>query len=559
MVVISRGIVRAGLLLLCGGLLMIGCSKKSSTDVSPQTDAASGQDKTNLYTDVLASALFQLQPDNLGIDSGAESAISVLNSWREQTGLITVDGMGIAESDVKSLPADLITETQREALLSPEFTNADAFYLRNAVFLAAVAKWVTQSSPDELSRVMALFDYSMRNVSLISESIPKVPFPLFEVFRLGLGTPSDRGWAFAALLKQQRIDSVIFQSKSDPKQQLFGVILDGEIYLFDTRLGLPIPRGDDPPGVRITRPATLSELQAHPEWWQGLTVRADQPYPWKAEELAAADVLIYTEAESWCGRMKRLETVLPAASACVLYDSLFDAGSSPGLIRRIAQGNPAWSADRLRFWSYPLTVRQEAAKMRDQILSILTKFQVPLEFVFDKESGDRLIDAKPTFQHAKCRVEQLLGKFDDATAHFLTVRHLMLESLPAALQSDPKTMQQIQQIYTLAVLDATYWTAMCKFEQGDWKGAAKGFGDYLKRFPQSLWASAARLHLMQSLVEQGEFAAAQSIGNMTLAEDPHREETELLLQRWAKHLEQTSNKPPSETPSEPAAPATATP
>ncbi|MFO0919490.1 MAG: hypothetical protein U0872_14415 [Planctomycetaceae bacterium] len=535
--------------------MLAGCSQKTP-DHNQQTAAPeAGQAQANLYTDVLASALFQMQPDNLGIDSGADTAVSVLNSWREQTGLITVDKFGITTAELDALPKSLLTDDQRAAILATDFANSDAFYLRNCIFFADMAKHASQSATSELDRVMALFNYSMRTISLLPEGAARLPVPLFEVVRLGKGSAGDRGWLFSALLKQQRIDAVIIQSKSDPNQQLSGVVLDGQVYLFDPRLGLPIPRGDDPPGLQITRPATWSEMLAHPDWWQALTVRGDLPYPWTVEELAAADVLVYAEAESWTGRMKLLESILPAESASVIYDALFDSNSSPGLMGRVARGNSAWSAEQLRFWPYPLTVRQEAAKQREEILSTTVKFQVPFEFVLAGESQEQFQDMKPTFQHAKSRIEQLSGKYQDATAHYLTVRHLMLESLPAALQSDRQRLQSIQQVYALAVFDATYWTAMCKFEQQDWKGAAKGLSDYLKRFSQTPWSAPARFHWMLSLAEQGDFPGAQAVGSTIPVDDPYREPAELLLRRWERYQEQsTSSKTESQNSSEPTAP-----
>lgn len=543
--------VRFGSALMAGCLILAGCTGSPSSG-PPKTSASSpAPSKADLATDVLISALYQLKPENLTIDSSAESAISVLNDWRVQSGLISADKFGMTAEDLKALPPDLLTDEQRTAVLATEFDNTDAYYIRNALLTHKISQHATQHAADDLARIIALFEFTMRNVTLTSAPLPRLP--LFDVIRGGQGTAVDRGWVFAALLKQQRFDSVILQAKGDPERQLVGVILDGEVYLFDTRLGLPIPKGDEALAVRITRPATLTEMQAHPDWWQGLTVRADQPYPWTAEELASADIFAYTEAESVSGRMKQLETVLPPDSACVLYDPLIDAGNLRGLMHRVAAGNSGWQPDRLRLWPYPLNARVEALKVRQDIQSFNFRFRVPLEFVFAEESPARLLELKPSYQLAKCRMEQLLGDYAGATAHYLTVRHLMVEGLPSQLQVNQQTLQEVQRLYSLAVFDASYWTAICKREQGELEAAANSFADYLNRFPRSPWIPAARLNLSLSLAESGKLADAQAIGILGIPQDPHRDGLDILINRWSKLAEpKTDQKPNTDAAEKPA-------
>jgi hypothetical protein len=488
---------------------------------------------------MLVSAVFQLQPENLGIDADVSSAVSVLRNWREQSPLFGSDVDGFSEASLSSIPAGWLKEAQRKEILSPEFTAPDALFIRNSLLTATMARYAAGERQTELDRGVALFDFAMRTVALQNSSLPQLPFPLYEIILLGQGTPDDRAWVFAALLKQQRIDTVILQARDDPEAKLVGVILDGEVYLFDTRLGLPIPRADDPPSAHITRPATWNEMKEHPEWWQMLTLRADQPYPWNTEQLESADVFMYSAPESWSTRMRQLESVLPASSLCVLSDPLVEP--SPGgiavesLAKRMAKGNAEWTPDKLRFWSHPLNLADRLkalGQQAQQLTLVFQRFTVPLDMKFN-ENG-QLVSAKPSLQHQKCRTEQLLGKFNEATNHFLSIRHLAVEALPQELRANPQQGQQIQQFYLWAASDASYWSAACKIEQGEYESAVGALQDYLRRYARlgTDWVSAAQWQLALALAELGKFSEARAVIAAMAPDDPHRPGLEILMKRW---------------------------
>src|SRR5262249_34057483 len=112
------------------------------------------------------------------------------------------------------------------------------------------------------------------------------------------------------------------------------------------------------------------------------------------------------------------------------------------------------------------------------------------EAVFDL-GGEQKIE--PSDQHWKARIEQLMGKFGPATAHFLSVRHLALEKPPEKMaQVHPQEFQAWMLLYQLAANDASYWSAAGKIEQGDLESAVTALQDYLKRYSRTDWASPAR-------------------------------------------------------------------
>lgn len=559
-------------LMLLVALVLPGCTRKPAPAPKAGPAAVSAPAK-NPADEMLKSALFQLRPENLGIDSDPNGAGAVLNSWREQSPLFDADKFAASAGDLAAVPKGWLPEPAQERLLAREFNAADAVYIRDALLSAQMARQATDGKDAEIDRVVAMFDAAMRTVMLQPVAVPQLPFPRYELMLLGQGTPDDRAWVFAMLLKQQRVDAVLLQSKDDPEAKLVGAILDGEVYLFDCKLGVPIPRGegDEAKSPLITRPATLRELEAHPDWWSALTLRADQPYPWNTEALAAADVLLIAEEPSWSGRMKQLETVLPADAACVLYDPLIDTPALASLAKRIAAGNPAWTPDKLKFWAHPLNLPQRMqafGKNVQQLALLFQRMRSPLEVV--KEKKERLnlnqdellgnvnpfrndeviggnVQIQPTDAHWKSRVEMLMGRPGPATAAFLSIRHLALENPPPELRADPQAFQLWTQLYRLAAMDASFWSAVCKLEQGDRAQAASALADYLRRNSRSDWVSAARYLAARTHAELKQFAEARAILAAVPTDDPHRPGLEVLAKRW-EEAKETSEKPAENKP-----------
>src|SRR5581483_11520074 len=84
-----------------------------------------------------------------------------------------------------------------------------------------------------------------------------------------------------------------------------GVLVDKEIYLFDSRLGLPVPG----PGGKGT--VTLTQLRQDPVLLSQFTVDGQHPYDITPEQVKQAEVLWYCSLSALAPRMKLLETLLP--------------------------------------------------------------------------------------------------------------------------------------------------------------------------------------------------------------------------------------------------------
>src|SRR5262249_47905103 len=92
-----------------------------------------------------------------------------------------------------------------------------------------------------------------------------------------------------------------------------GVLVDNEIYLFDTRLGLPVP-GPNHVGV-----ATLRRAAAQPEILKALTIEQSLPYDASPDHLRAAQVLVSCPLAGMSPRMKYLQNVLAHVEGVKLW------------------------------------------------------------------------------------------------------------------------------------------------------------------------------------------------------------------------------------------------
>ena len=132
--------------------------------------------------------------------------------------------------------------------------------LQEAVWLRDVGRWTQGDSFDDVARATALFDWIVRNVQLDADSAA-LPYRPWEVLINGHGTAEQRAWVFALMARQLGLDVVVLEvpdanppAAGKSKFWLPALLSDGKLYLFDTRLGLPIP-GKDGQGV-----ATLADL-----------------------------------------------------------------------------------------------------------------------------------------------------------------------------------------------------------------------------------------------------------------------------------------------------------
>ncbi len=252
-----------------------------------------------------------------------------------------------------------------------EFSSFDGFALQEAVWLRDIARWAKGDVIDDLERTKNIFDWTVRNVQIEYESPNWIPRFPWETLWFGRGTAAERAWVFILLLRQLDIDAAVLlieegqeatgaersekaetkqgagtkkgtetkkekgenpQGKNAPESQpavekkktaktlrswCVGVLIDGNVYLFDPLLGLPIPA---PQGVSLAadgqlavQPATLAQVAADDQLLRRLDADATHAYGVKASQLARVTAMFEASPPYLARRMTMLESQLTGA------------------------------------------------------------------------------------------------------------------------------------------------------------------------------------------------------------------------------------------------------
>lgn len=526
----------------CCGLVccsnITGCTPRSSKSKSgkPAQDTRSKQ-----VADILASAVTQLQPQNLGLNSDTASVAGLLNSWKEMR-LLDTRKVTFPESvQREALPPGFLIDSEWEEHLRQGFDSEDLRYTRDCYLAKEITDQATSAATSDLERVVLAFEYVVRNVALVSSSDELPPMRVFEALVLGRGHASERILAFSALLRQLRIDCVLLgapESADEPLDGLVGVLLDGQVYLFDPLIGLPIPRpatgepastdaAKAADSTALQRPATLDEVLADPSVLAALAVRSDQPYRLTGPQLTAGPLLIVEQRQAWAPRMLFLEQALPADQVTILADPLDDRDGQPGLLTRIRAGHSSWSTRPIAPWTVGRATDRMLSSDDPQVFEEITRafqpLQAPVTIAIDPNTGEARVNQQSNEMMTR-RIMQLRGLKDDAVTGYVIIRNAIGRRMGVPL---------VERIHALAYEHATYWTAVCKYESGDYKDALETLGDYFKRTRQPHWEAAGR-HLMAKCHAQlGNWSAAISeLERRRSREDTYREANAILIRRW---------------------------
>jgi hypothetical protein len=198
---------------------------------------------------------------------------------------------------------------------SRKFTRLDAHYLDLCLLLRDAARSLDLKPPASLWQAQAAFAWVIRQVRLRAGEGEPLP-PAF-VLRRGWGTAQERALVFVTLLHQLRIPGCILALPSTETDQpryrywLPGALLpdpDGhpQIYLFDTRLGLPLP---GPKGGRVAV-ATLAQVRssAGGALLAQLTADAKHPYDLTPAQAGKLEVHVACPLSALAPRMRYLQT-----------------------------------------------------------------------------------------------------------------------------------------------------------------------------------------------------------------------------------------------------------
>jgi hypothetical protein len=551
-------VLAAGLVVLAAA----GCwgdSKPSAKSTTSPTAAAIKKDIDSQCESVLVSIedIFQIQ--RLGRTTSVSDGVSRLNDWQSACAL-AVAGAG------RQFPAEvkqLLGNDRLATLAATRFLPRDGEHFRDCILERAISGYAVGAPQTELEKVTNLFGHIIRAVGLVPRPLYDLPLTPYDTYLLGKGTAEDRAWIFVNVLRQMKLDAVLLLPETAGYEAapaalgrpfLVGVLLDGKVYLFDTRYGLPLPALDTGPGAPITTGvATLTEAAADPAVLKQLDAGNDKLYPIRAADLAHPAVAIVGDNSLWSARMENLQSQFVGSRALVLSDPLSDApGKDDGVWTRVVHaGGERWSGAQVRLWEYPeaqLTRRLKLTPFELESLEGLMKpFEAYMNVVPDPRTGQPVLvekeahedPAKGKFdagvrinirltkgEQMRVRLDQLAGDFAPALKGYTDVRGRCNVVLRAAQEL------AIRSIHTRAIDDATYWTALCQFEQGEFEAATNTLDRYRRRAEPGNWMRESRYLLALSRAATGDYSAAIRELEAVEPEDPEYAGYRFLIRRW---------------------------
>ncbi len=379
-----------------------------------------------------------------------------------------------------------------------QYYRPDARYLQESVWLRDASLQARADQFEDVAVAERLFDWTVRNIQLESDDVLRarqsVPHRPFHTLLLGTGMARERAWVFTLLARQQGLDVVLLSTaapgvaKAEP--WLAALVAGDDLYLFDCRLGLPIPG----PEGRVV--ATLAEVAADDALLRKLDLDAAHPYPAKAGDFE--HVVAYVEASpfSLSKRMALVELRLTGKRKLAL--------TSPGatLAERLKK---IPHVDDARLWQWPFEValaqaKQTGDEMRPREMwvfatnpDLFKARALTFKGVYDGANGAKryYLQSRPP--------ESVISEYKLPAD---VARRYSKEDISKVEAANIVTLRRVRQ-------DASYWLGLVVFQQQDYPTALFFFSKgTLGESPGGPWTAGAHYNLGRTYEAMGELAKA---------------------------------------------------
>jgi len=572
-------------LLLCvTGICLFGACQPTPPP-APAPSASRGSTTPDRdYFDIALDYLAKL--DQFDPQQGMVQTAYYLNRWIEGS---QEQVAWQAEPMIEELPTDLRGIAPVQSLDKRQFTVDDVRYLRQASWARSISKWVAQRPDDpdltpwlkqleqdrgethayEVSLAARLFEWTVRNIQLqsllpfpaqtagpvgrapgaspLEQATPGPGYTAFpwQTLMYGQGDAWQRACVFMLLCRQQQIDTVMLafddlRSTPRPRPWLPAALIDDQLYLFDTRLGLPV-RGPGGAGI-----ATLAQVRQDPGILRTLDVGTELRYAEADADWAQLVALIDASPEALSYRFKAFE--LKAAAD----EPLFVTVPAEDLAKRLKSRAQVTAVD---LWRIPF----QAWVYREALAARATE---------DPEAMRRLMYDAMILENvhplAHGRIQYFRGNFEK-TADNLGAKGYFVEArVPDTVINQIETSPQIQAglglvrtrendkewqfrlqmakgMATGIKQSATYWLGMIHYDTGRLETAVEWLKHRtLDATDQNPWKPGARYNLARVYEAQGNLELARK--TLLLDDSPQRHGN-LLLARYLRERTERREKP----------------
>ncbi|MFN9363678.1 MAG: hypothetical protein ACK6CE_02635 [Planctomycetota bacterium] len=228
--------------------------------------------------------------------------VNALEFYRLAAKLDGIDAAKPRETNVKIVQS-----------LHPELSEPDARSLTDALLLFDwVVRNLHQTDPMQVS-AEELPSLKLNDIQSDNPAVNGIRGLGYQHFRwqllyLARADYVERARLLLGMCRQRGLDAAMLEAKGRP--WAVGVLIGGQVFLFDTKLGLPIP------GTAPGRVATLTEVREKPELLDSLdlkleeSTREDAKYWVKSADLESVKALILVSPESVSRRMFMLQSRL---------------------------------------------------------------------------------------------------------------------------------------------------------------------------------------------------------------------------------------------------------
>jgi hypothetical protein len=251
-------------------------------------------------TDSSIQSLLDLMRDSFDYE-GFRAAVGQLNVYVENSASDKPPVVTTEERQVL-LKQYLLDDDELAEVSHTTYTPLDAHYLDLRFLLRDAVRSLKVEQLQPVDRAAATFAWAMRQVRLRDSKADLLP-PDF-VLRRGWGNARERAIVFIALLEQLGLPACIVALPGQQGDRFWvGALIDKEIYLFDTRLGVALP-GAKPKGI-----GTLAQVRADPKLLERVGAE-HKPYAVQPNDLAGADLQVAGSLSALAPRMRYLQNLL---------------------------------------------------------------------------------------------------------------------------------------------------------------------------------------------------------------------------------------------------------